>query len=372
MEHRYEAIDAAGPGVEPSPNSPEVDFAEFAPVRRDARWLVEVWERSQHQAWTSPQGFVLVLDEIQKIEQWSEVVKGLWDDDRASGCPLHVVVLGSAPLLMQSGLNESLAGRFEPIHVTHWSYLEMAEAFGFSLDEYVYFGGYPGAAPLSPDQERWSAYIRGALVDPNIERDVLSMTRVDKPALLKRLFEVGAQYSGQILSFNKMLGHLQDAGNTTTLTRYLDLLSQAGLLTGLSKHTERPISARASIPKLNVLNTALMSAASGYSLEQARTDRTFWGRLVESAVGAHLVNTASPNTMVKYWRDGNHEVDFVLQKGPHTVGIEVKSGQTPTSHQGLMEFERRFQPRATVVVGDTGVPLHEFLSEPADHWFEAT
>jgi len=372
LGHRYEAIDAAGPGSESWPASSEVDYAVFAPVRRDARWLVELWEQSRRQAWTSPRGFALVLDEIQKIEQWSEVVKGLWDDDRSSGCPLHVVVLGSAPLLMQSGLNESLAGRFEPIHVTHWSYLEMAEAFGFSLDEYVYFGGYPGAAPLSPDQERWSAYIRGALVDPNIERDVLSMTRVDKPALLKRLFEVGAQYSGQILSFNKMLGHLQDAGNTTTLTRYLDLLSQAGLLTGLSKHTERPISARASIPKLNVLNTALMSAASGYSLEQARTDRTFWGRLVESAVGAHLVNTASPNTMVKYWRDGNHEVDFVLQRGPHTVGIEVKSGQTPTSHQGLMEFERRFQPRATVVVGDTGVPLHEFLSEPADHWFEAT
>ncbi|MCQ3810995.1 MAG: DUF4143 domain-containing protein [Acidimicrobiia bacterium] len=370
--NRYEAIDAAEPSAEPWPASSEAEYANFGPVRRDARWLVEIWEHSRHQAWTSQQGFVLVLDEIQKIEQWSEIVKGLWDADRASGCPLQVAILGSAPLLMQAGLRESLAGRFEPIHVTHWSYPEMADAFGFSLDEYVYFGGYPGAAPLTNDQERWSAYIRGALVDPNIERDVLSMTRVDKPALLKRLFEVGALYSGQILSFNKMLGQLQDAGNTTTLTRYLDLLSQAGLLTGLSKYTERPVSARASIPKLNVLNTALMSAASGYSLEQARADRAFWGRLVESAVGAHLVNTASPSITVKYWRDGNHEVDFVLHRGPHTVGVEVKSGQTPTSHRGLMEFERRFQPRATVIVGDTGVPLHDFLSEPADYWFETT
>ncbi len=267
-------------------------------------------------------------------------------------------------------LSESLAGRFEPIHITHWSYPEMADAFGFSLDEYVYFGGYSGAAPLAHDQERWRAYIRGALVEPNIERDVLSMTRVDKPALLKRLFEFGALYSGQILSFNKMLGQLQDAGNTTTLTRYLDLLSQAGLLTGLSKHTERPVSAKASIPKLNVLNTALMSAASGYSLDEARADRTFWGRLVESAVGAHLVNTASPSIKVRYWRDGNYEVDFVLQRGPHTVGVEVKSGQAPTGHRGLIEFERRFQPRSTVIVGDTGVALHEFLSEPADYWFE--
>ena len=333
---------------------------------------MDVWEQSRHHAWNSPQGFVLVLDEIQKIERWSEVIKGLWDADRASGCPLHVAILGSAPLLMQAGLTESLAGRFEPVHVTHWSYPEMADAFGFSLDEYVYFGGYPGAASLSHDQERWAAYVRGALVEPNIERDVLSMTRVDKPALLKRLFEFGALYSGQILSFNKMLGQLQDAGNTTTLTRYLTLLSKAGLLTGLSKHTERPVSAKASIPKLNVLNTALMSAASGYSLEEARADRSFWGRLVESAVGAHLVNTATPSITVKYWRDGNHEVDFVLQRGPHTVGVEVKSGQSPASYRGLMEFERRFQPRATVIVGDSGVPLHEFLSEPADYWFEAT
>ncbi|WP_419850209.1 ATP-binding protein [Candidatus Poriferisocius sp.] len=372
LRHRYEAIDAPEPRAELAPAASEADYAVFGPIRRDARWLQEVWELSRRQAWTSPQGFVLVLDEIQKIEQWSEIVKGLWDADRASGCPLHVVVLGSAPILMQAGLSESLAGRFEPIHVRHWSYPEMVDAFGFSLDEYVYFGGYPGAASLSRDQERWRAYIRGALVEPNIERDVLAMTRVDKPALLKRLFEFGALYSGQILSFNKMLGSLQDAGNTTTLTRYLDLLSQAGLLTGLSKHTERRVSAKASIPKLNVLNTALMSAASGYSFEEARADRTFWGRLVESAVGAHLVNTASPATEVKYWRDRNYEVDFVLQRGPQVVGIEVKSGHTPTANRGLLEFERRFQPRATVVVGDSGVPLHEFLSEPADHWFEST
>ena len=370
--NRYEAVDALEPKAEvPSPAS-ESDLAAFASGRRDARWLEDVWEQSRHRAWRSPEGFVLVLDEIQKVDRWSEIVKGLWDADRASGCPLHVVVLGSAPLLMQAGLSESLAGRFEPVHVTHWSYPEMVDAFGFSLDEYVYFGGFPGAAPLSHDQERWRAYIRSAHVEPSIERDVLSMTRVDKPALLKRLFELGAAYSGQILSFNKMLGHLQDAGNTTTLTRYLDLLSQAGLLTGLAKHTERPVSARASIPKLNVLNTALMSSASGYTLEQARADRVFWGRLVESAVGAHLVNTASTRLTVKYWRDGNHEVDFVLHRGPHTVGVEVKSGKSSAGHPGLLEFERRFQPRATVIVGDTGVPLHEFLSEPADYWFEQT
>ena len=370
--HRYEAVDAPAARTDLFSSTSEPDYAAYPSARRDTQWLVDIWEQSRHQAWTSPQGFVLVLDEIQKIERWSEVVKGLWDNDQASGCPLHVVILGSAPLLMQAGLSESLAGRFEPVRVTHWTYPEMADAFGFSLDEFIFFGGYPGAASTRRDQERWRAYIRGALVEPNIERDVLAMTRVDKPALLKRLYDFGALYSGQILSYNKMVGHLQDAGNTTTLTRYLELLSQAGLLTGLSKHSERPVSAKATTPKLNVLNTALMSAASGYTFEQAQADRTFWGRLVESAVGAHLVNTASPSTTVKYWRDRHYEIDFVLQKGPQTVGIEVKSGQNPTANRGLMEFERRFKPRAAIIVGDAGVPLHEFLSLPADHWFDAT
>lgn len=284
---------------------------------------------------------------------------------------MHVVIMGSAPLLMQSGLNESLAGRFEPLRFTHWSYAEMADAFGLSLDQYVYFGGYPGATAHIHNPPRWISYVKDSLIEPNIERDVLSMTRVDKPALLRRLFDLGSLFSGQVLSYNKMLGQLQEAGNATTLVRYLKLLSDAGLLTGLPKHTARPVSAKASTPKLNVLNTALMAVASGYSFEEARANRSLWGRLVESAVGAHLVNTASPTTSVKYWRDGHFEVDFVLSRGPHTVAIEVKSGAVPTDLRGLTEFERRFNSRSTVVVGDPGVPLAEFLSEPADHWIDS-
>ena len=368
---RFAAVDMPETPRIPEPVFAEADHFRLPSAPRNAHWLAEIWEDCRHEAW-SRGGFVLILDEIQKIDGWSERVKGLWDADRANGCPLHVVILGSAPLLMQAGLSESLAGRFEPIRFAHWSYLEMAQAFDFSLDQYIYFGGYPGATPYAHDPERWSAYVREALVAPNIERDVLSMTRVDKPALLKRLYEVSARYSGQIMSYNKMLGQLQDAGNTTTLTRYLDLLAQAGLVIGLPKHTERPVSAKASTPKLNVLNTALMSTAGGYTFEEAQADRAFWGRLVESAVGAHLVNTASPTTAVKYWRDGNNEVDFVLQRGPRTVGIEVKSGRSPAAKSGLLAFDRQFHPLATIVVGETGIPLHEFLSVPADHWFEAT
>ena len=361
----------SGSGLAPGPETDGASYSMVPRAMRDRRWLVDVWEDSKGRAWDSGRGFVLVLDEIQKIRGWSEAVKGLWDADPDRDCPLHVVILGSAPLLMQAGLSESLAGRFEPVGVTHWTFTEMSDAFGMDLEQYVYFGGYPGAAQWIHDFERWSAYVRQALIEPNIERDVLSMTRVDKPALLKRLFELGAIYSGQELSYNKMLGQLQDAGNTVTLSRYLTLLANAGLLTGLSKHTERPVLARGSSPKLNVLNTALMAVVSGYTFDEARADRSQWGRMVESAVGAHLLNTASPRTDVRYWRDRDHEVDFVLRRGPRTVAIEVKSGRKPAGRSGLAEFERRFKPQAAFVVGQD-VGLGEFLSQPADYWIDTT
>lgn len=369
-----EAVDTpgeSGEGPAPAPVRPDAGRTLIPTAIRDRRWLVETWKASRRLAEESGRGFVLVLDEIQKIRGWSETVKGLWDADRNGECPLHVVILGSAPLLMQAGLSESLAGRFEPVRVTHWSFPEMSDAFGFDLEQFVYFGGYPGAAHLIYDFERWRAYVREALVEPNIERDVLAMTRVDKPALLKRLFYLGATYSGRELSYNKVLGQLQDAGNTVTLARYLELLGNAGLLTGLSKHTERPVLTRGSSPKFNVLNTALMSVASGYTFAEARAARSQWGRMVESAVGAHLLNTTSPRTEVRYWRDGDDEVDFVLRRGPRTVAIEVKSGRRRARRSGLAEFGRRFGPQASFVVGQD-VPLGEFLSQPANHWVDAT
>ena len=359
---------------EPDPATPRItavaspDDTTSLAEQRDGGWLVRTWEGARREAEASERGFVLVFDEVQKVPDWSDTIKGLWDADRARSLPLHVVVLGSAPLAMQSGLSESLAGRFEPIRITHWAFPEMSAAFDLTLDEYIYFGGYPGAATLIRDEERWREYILHALVEPHLERDLLAMTRVDKPALLKNLFELGASYSGQILSYNKMLGQLQDAGNTTTLARYLDLLSTAGLLTGLPKHSGSPQRRRASSPKLNVLNTALMSAASGYSFAEAKADRTFWGRLVESAVGAHLHNTARPDLGLAYWRDGPHEVDFVLRRGPRVAGVEVKSGDGRANVRAMGAFEERFQPTRMLVVGQHGVPLNEFLSTPAHEW----
>ena len=368
LKSRYLAVDEPD-----STASAATEATFFAPQVRDVEWLVRHWEEARHEA-EQLGGSVLVFDEIQKIPQWSEIVKGLWDADRARDCPLHVVILGSAPLLMQSGLSESLAGRFEPIRVAHWSFDEMSAAFDFDLPRYLYFGGYPSAVPFVRDPDRWRDYILGALVEPNIERDLLAMTRVDKPVLLKRLFELGAIYSGQILSYTKMLGQLQDAGNTTTLVRYLDLLASAGLLAGVPKYAGRVHRVRASSPKLNVLNTALMTAGSGYSFVEAQADRSFWGRIVESAVGAHLFNTATSDIRLHYWRDGSHEVDFVLQRGApaQTVAIEVKSGAKRRPLGGMDEFERRFLPRRSLLVGEGGISLNEFLTVPAHHWFEET
>ncbi len=337
---------------------------------RDKAWLIRQWERARMEARRSERGFVLVFDEIQKIPNWSETVKGLWDADRRDDCPLHVVVLGSAPLLMQRGLTESMLGRFETIRLPHWSFTEMSEAFGFDLDRYVYFGGYPGAASLIQEQGRWREYILGSLIEPNIERDILAMERVDKPALLKRLFEFGAEMSGQILAYDKMLGQIQDAGNTTTLARYLDLLSKAGLLAGLTKYAGGAYRRRASSPKLNVLNTALMSVHSGYTFEEAKADRSFWGRLVESAVGAHLFNTGTPEVRLHYWREGSLEVDFVLEHGQKLVALEVKSGSRREKPVGLEAFATRFSPRRSLLVGEGGIPVAEFLSTPAMDWFK--
>ena len=338
----------------------------------DSRWLVQAWREGRQRALSLPTKSVLVFDEIQMIPNWSQIVKGLWDEDRHHDLPMHVVLLGSAPLVMQRGLNESLAGRFETIQLSHWSFGEMQKAFGFSLDEYVYFGGYPGAANLSGEPERWRDYILKSVIEPNIERDILAMERVDKPVLLKRLIDLGADFSGQELSYTKMLGQLDDAGNTTTLARYLDLLEKSGVLSGLQKYEGTTRRLRASSPKLNMLNTALMSAISAYGFHEARADRTFWGRLVETAVGAHLANSSVVPTRLHYWREGHDEVDFVLSRGKHKLLIEVKSGNRPHLMRGIRKFEQKFGKTPFLLVGGDGMDIEEFLSASAQEWIDRT
>ena len=339
--------------------------------RLDWQWIIRRWEAARNEAETAAKrgagGFVLVLDEIQNIPQWSTVVKGLWDRDRFEDRPLHVVILGSAPMRVQSGLTESLMGRFERVQFDHWSFREMQAAFGFDLDTYLFHGGYPGAGRMVGQSARWGDYIRHSVIQPSVERDVLAMTRIDKPALLKRLFDMSALYSGQIVSYRKLQGQLQDAGNTTTLARYLNLLETAGLVAGLPKFANAP-HRRGFPPKLNVLNTALMTASSDYTFREARADRAHWGRIVESGVGAHLFSTRGYGLRLYYWREGDLEVDFVCKRGPQLLGIEVKSGSFRRSRSGLDAFRRNFPGSRILTVGEGGVPLVEFLSEPVESW----
>ncbi|MDE0154144.1 MAG: ATP-binding protein [Gammaproteobacteria bacterium] len=370
--HRYLSADEVTPATFPKFPLPGPDPtlvsdkpANPVPEKKDIHWLVRHWEQARVEAVNSESGFVLVFDEIQKIANWSETVKGLWDADRWRDIHLHIVLLGSAPLLMQRGMTESLAGRYETIHLTHWSFSEMSAAFGFDVNSYIYFGGYPGAAQLISSQERWREYVTGALIEPNIERDILALERVDKPALLKKLFEYGTDYSGQIVSYTKMQGQLQDAGNTTTLARYLDLLANAGLIVGLIKYAGSIHHRRSSSPKLNVLNTALMSAQSGYAFEEAQSDRSFWGRMVESAIGAHLLNTARPEYRIFYWKENAFEVDFVLERRPKLIAVEVKSGARRRSIGGIKKFEGRFNVTNSILIGADGIPVADFLRASA-------
>lgn len=227
------------------------------------------------------------------------------------------------------------------------------------------------------DEPRWRRYVLDSLVETTISRDVLLLSRVDKPVLLRRLFELGCRYSGQILSYTKMLGQLQDAGNSTTLAHYLELLASAGMLGGLSKYAGAAVRQRGSSPKLQVFNTALMSAQSGYSLAEARADREYWGRLVESAVGAHLINAATAGECeVFYWRERSLEVDFVVRAGRTLTAIEVKSSRAASTQRatraqpGLTAFADLFEPTRRLLIGGDGIALEAFLSRPVEHWIK--
>ena len=283
--------------------------------------------------------------------------------------PLHVLVLGSSALLVQRGLADSLASRFEVVVVPHWSFAEMQQAFGWNVEQYIFYGGYPGAATLIADPQRWARYMVDALVETTVSRDILLMQRVDKPALLRRLFELGCTYSGQVLSYQKMVGQLQEAGNTTTLAHYLHLLQAAGLLAGLPKYAGQQVRQRASSPKLQVLNTALMTAPSQRTFAEARDDPEYWGRLTESAVGATLFNglQGMPAELC-YWSSGNREVDFVLRRSDVVVAIEVKSGRRKSYLPGLAALAKTHHITRKLLVGNGGISWQDFLLTPPTVW----
>lgn len=336
--------------------------ADNVPATSSA-WISNCWAATrslmQNNDWES---VVLVIDEIQKIANWSEVVKKEWDDDTFNDRNIKVLLLGSSRVLLEKGLSESLAGRFEEIRMSHWSYQEMHECFGFTLDQYIYYGGYPGAATLTSDNDRFAQYIQSSIIEATINKDILMDTPISKPALLKQTFELGAAYSGNLLSLNKMLGSLQDAGNTSTLAGYVNLLNESGLLCGLQKYSVDMSRRRASIPKFQVYNNALKMVYTPLSFEQAILDRKTWGHIFESAVGAYLLSQAFVHRFeVYYWRERNDEVDFILRKNGAIVAIEVKSNAEKQT-EGLEKFRQMFNTKSAFIVGDGGISAEDFFT----------
>ena len=336
--------------------------ADNVPTTNSA-WISDCWAAvrslKDNKGWES---VILVIDEIQKITNWSEVVKKEWDDDTFHDRNIKVLLLGSSRVLLEKGLSESLAGRLEEIRMSHWNYQEMKDCFGFSLDQYMFYGGYPGAASLIGDDDRFSQYIQSAIIEATINKDILMDTPISKPALLRQTFELGAAYSGELLSLNKMLGSLQDAGNTVTLAGYINLLDESGLLCGLQKFSIDTARRKASIPKLQVYNNALKMVYSPFAFEQAILERRSWGRIFESGIGAYLVSQAFIHRFeVYYWRERDDEVDFILRKKGSVVAIEVKSNAEKRT-EGLDKFRQLFKPQSAFIVGNGGISAEDFLS----------
>lgn len=343
--------------------APNTLVAADAVPASDRIWIAQQWEIARAKQAQNPEvPYLLVIDEVQKIDNWSEQVKAEWDRDTVEERDIRVILLGSSRLMLQQGLTESLAGRFEAMYLGHWSYREMKDAFGLTAKEYIWYGGYPGAITLREDEDRWKNYVRDSLLETSISKDILMLTRVDKPALMRRLFEIGSAYSGQVLSYTKVMGQLSDAGNTTTLANYLELLNEAGLLAGLEKYSPNLVRKRSSSPKFMVHNTAIMSGISNETPETLQSDHRAWGRWVESAVGAHLVNQAfkEKKLNIYYWREGNDEVDFVVEYKKRVIALEVKTSKVGTL-SGLNAFATQYRPEKSLVIGTDGIPWQDFL-----------
>ena len=330
------------------------------PGYSSTEWLRNEWEQAR--ALAKSGGAILVVDEIQKIKGWSSIVKFLWDEDSRLGVPLKIVLTGSSSLLLQKGLAESLMGRFEILYSPHWNYAECKEAFGYNLNDFLFFGGYPGVSALIGDESRWARYMGTSIVEPTISQDVLMMEEVRKPALLRTLFILGSSYSAQELSFTKMLGQLQDAGNTVTLAHYLDLLSKANILTGLQNYSGSQIRTRKSAPRFMVYDTSLMTYANGADRRRLLDNPADRGRLVESAVGAYLLARGKEEGFeVYWWRDRGNEVDFVIKKGALLTAIEVKSGRIKSAGGSLI-FRQLYPEALSLVIGSVNYGLEDFLS----------
>jgi predicted AAA+ superfamily ATPase len=331
-------------------NSPYHYASADAVFRSDWSWIERQWAtaKSMHSS------ALLVLDEIQKIDNWSEAIKKLWDADKRKGTQLKVVLLGSSSLALQAGLSESLTGRFELIRAHHWNFPESQAAFGYDLDDYLKFGGYPGANSLRGDERRWLDYIRSSIVETVIEKDILHLRHVSKPSLFKQVFELLCSYPAAEISLRKLVGQLQDPGSIETIKHYIELFEGAYLVKTLQKFSTNPIQKKSSSPKILPLCPALCSFARG----DTNLDPSLRGRLFELTVGLDLLRL--PGELF-YWRVDQVEVDYVYKQGKTITAIEVKSGRKKSQH-GLSKFKEAFKSSRGLIV--TPENYQEFANGP--------
>jgi predicted AAA+ superfamily ATPase len=306
-------------------------------LSQNPSWLEEQWFLQKSQ---SPSG-LLVIDEIQKVENWSETIKKLWDRQKRMPERLRVILLGSSSLEIQKGLSESLAGRFHLQKVHHWNLQESREAYGLTLEQFLCFGGYPGSYALARDRIQWLHYLKDSIVDAVIGRDILQLSRVKSPALFRQCFDLACAYGGQEISYTKLLGQLQDKGNVELVKHYLELFEGAFLLKQLPKFSQKKVLARASSPKILPLCPALYSLT-----KDADLDKESRGRAFEIAIGCEL--NRLPGTL-SYWRERNDEVDYIYNFGRRIYAIEVKSGRKKNA-RGLGRFLEQFPAAEGLIV----------------------
>lgn len=339
-------------------------FAADSVNRFDTSWIPNKWQQARMRMDIhSEQEHILVIDEVQKIKGWSEQVKKEWDEDSRNHRNLKVILLGSSRLLLQKELEESLEGRFETIKMGYWDWQEMHEAFGFSMDEYVYFGGFPGLAPDIQDEGRWRNLMEDSIISPILTRDILEIEEIRNPALLRQVFELACIESAKELSLTKMQGTM-NCGTVPTIKNYLDILNKSMIVQPLQNYSPSRVKEKQSVPKMQVFNNAFRNRFGTFSFDEARVDPAEWGRLVESAVGAHLANRAMTDDYeLFYWRnERRQECDYVLRKGQALVAIEVKSGSVDKT-VGFEKFKEQFADIVTAafIVGPHALPLEDFF-----------
>ena len=327
-------------------------------------WISEKWYEVRTKMMLYGENeHILIIDEIQKIAGWSETVKKEWDQDTRDKRNLKVILLGSSRLLIQKGLEESLEGRYETLKMGYWEWEEMREAFGFTMEQFIYFGGFPGLAPYINDEDRWRKMMEDSIISPILNRDILDIEEIRNPSLLRQVFEIGSMYSSQEISLNKMQG-VVNSGTVPTISSYLRILDETMLVKPLYKYDNSTIKTRNSVPKMQAYNNAFRNSYCQHTFEEAVMNKVEWGRQVESAVGAYLAGrSVFDGFQLLFWRDEKkNECDYVLKKGESLIAIEVKSGHADNI-EGYLAFKNRFGRNIvnSFIVGPEGLPLEDFF-----------